>query len=118
MIKFVMMFLMMGAVSFAKVSTKKLGDFPQLCHSANRKVKNYPQYCECVKTNLRWLVDDADWEKTKDVYTGKISQEDMSSDETGLTEIDMMLVNVETACEKNRKYIAPKAKKIMSKKKN
>lgn len=110
---------MMGSTSQAKVSTKKLGDFPQLCYESSRKIKNYPQYCECVKTNLRWLVDDNDWSKTKDIYTGKISQAAISNgDKEGLTELDTMIVNIELACLKSNKYIAPKAKRLMSNQKN
>lgn len=99
-------------LSFAKLSTAKLSDFAQICHAQKRNQKNYQMFCECYKENVRWLINDEDMDLVEQIVTGQLGAKELKDSDNGDSEYAHMLVDIETSCAKDIKYIAPKAKRL------
>lgn len=101
-----------SSVAFSKLNNTNLAELSESCYKQYSKNKKFPQICDCQKLNLRWLLDDSDWKYAKKLYTSQMSQVEINSIE-GLTATDTMIVDIEIACDKNAKYLAPKAKRLI-----
>lgn len=103
--------LMVSFSSFSKMNNQNLGEFSSECYKRYASLKNFPQVCECQKENLRWLLDDSDWNIARQLYLDKVSQVEIDATE-GLNATDNMIAEVEIKCTNDTNYLAPKAKRL------